>query len=104
MPGRIGMNLSTVKSHLYRALAIVRERMGGAQMKFRRVAKNPARGRIREEVRELAEALSLFGSAMRPSGGAAECEALDRRTAVRHAGCAHVCCWLRRWPQRWRPQ
>jgi len=27
----IGMNLSTVKSHLYRALAIVRERMGGAQ-------------------------------------------------------------------------
>ncbi|HTX42674.1 MAG TPA: RNA polymerase sigma factor [Acidobacteriaceae bacterium] len=29
--GTIGMNLSTVKSHLYRALAIVRERMGGAQ-------------------------------------------------------------------------
>lgn len=25
----IGMNLSTVKSHLYRALAIIRERMGG---------------------------------------------------------------------------
>jgi RNA polymerase sigma-70 factor (ECF subfamily) len=25
----IGMNLSTVKSHLYRALAILRERMGG---------------------------------------------------------------------------
>ncbi|MFY9747027.1 MAG: RNA polymerase sigma factor [Acidobacteriaceae bacterium] len=29
--GTIGMNLSTVKSHLYRALAIVRERMGGAK-------------------------------------------------------------------------
>jgi len=27
----IGMNLSTVKSHLYRALAIVRERIGGAK-------------------------------------------------------------------------
>jgi RNA polymerase sigma-70 factor (ECF subfamily) len=27
----IGMNLSTVKSHLYRALAIIRERMGGAK-------------------------------------------------------------------------
>ena len=27
----IGMNLSTVKSHLYRALAILRERMGGAK-------------------------------------------------------------------------
>jgi RNA polymerase sigma-70 factor (ECF subfamily) len=27
----IGMNLSTVKSHLYRALATIRERMGGAQ-------------------------------------------------------------------------
>lgn len=27
--GTIGMNLSTVKSHLYRALAILRERMGG---------------------------------------------------------------------------
>jgi RNA polymerase sigma-70 factor (ECF subfamily) len=27
----LGMNLSTVKSHLYRALAIVRERMGGAK-------------------------------------------------------------------------
>jgi RNA polymerase sigma-70 factor (ECF subfamily) len=29
--GTIGMNLSTVKSHLYRALAIIRERMGGAK-------------------------------------------------------------------------
>ncbi len=29
--GTIGMNLSTVKSHLYRALAIIRERMGGAR-------------------------------------------------------------------------
>jgi RNA polymerase sigma-70 factor (ECF subfamily) len=29
--GTLGMNLSTVKSHLYRALAIVRERMGGAR-------------------------------------------------------------------------
>lgn len=27
----VGMNLSTVKSHLYRALAILRERMGGKQ-------------------------------------------------------------------------
>jgi RNA polymerase sigma-70 factor, ECF subfamily len=27
--GTIGMNLSTVKSHLYRALAILRERLGG---------------------------------------------------------------------------
>jgi len=27
----IGMNLSTVKSHLYRALAIIRERMGGTK-------------------------------------------------------------------------
>ena len=27
----IGMNLSTVKSHLYRSLAILRERMGGAK-------------------------------------------------------------------------
>jgi len=27
--GTVGMNLSTVKSHLYRALAILRERMGG---------------------------------------------------------------------------
>ncbi len=27
----LGMNLSTVKSHLYRALAIVRERMGGTK-------------------------------------------------------------------------
>ncbi len=27
----LGMNLSTVKSHLYRALAIVRERMGGVK-------------------------------------------------------------------------
>jgi RNA polymerase sigma-70 factor, ECF subfamily len=27
----VGMNLSTVKSHLYRALAILRERMGGAR-------------------------------------------------------------------------
>jgi len=27
----LGMNLSTVKSHLYRALAIIRERMGGAR-------------------------------------------------------------------------
>jgi RNA polymerase sigma-70 factor (ECF subfamily) len=27
----IGMNLSTVKSHLYRALGIIRERMGGAK-------------------------------------------------------------------------
>jgi RNA polymerase sigma-70 factor (ECF subfamily) len=29
--GTIGMNLSTVKSHLYRALAIIRERLGGAK-------------------------------------------------------------------------
>jgi RNA polymerase sigma-70 factor, ECF subfamily len=29
--GTLGMNLSTVKSHLYRALAILRERMGGTQ-------------------------------------------------------------------------
>jgi RNA polymerase sigma-70 factor (ECF subfamily) len=29
--GTIGMNLSTVKSHLYRALAIIRERMGGTK-------------------------------------------------------------------------
>ncbi|HEX4008134.1 MAG TPA: RNA polymerase sigma factor [Acidobacteriaceae bacterium] len=29
--GTIGMNLSTVKSHLYRALAILRERMGGTK-------------------------------------------------------------------------
>jgi RNA polymerase sigma-70 factor, ECF subfamily len=29
--GAIGMNLSTVKSHLYRALAIIRERMGGTK-------------------------------------------------------------------------
>jgi RNA polymerase sigma-70 factor, ECF subfamily len=27
--GTLGMNLSTVKSHLYRALAVVRDRMGG---------------------------------------------------------------------------
>jgi len=29
--GTLGMNLSTVKSHLYRALAIIRERMGGTK-------------------------------------------------------------------------
>src|SRR5580700_3334728 len=29
--GTLGMNLSTVKSHLYRALAILRERMGGSR-------------------------------------------------------------------------
>lgn len=34
-------------------------------MKIRRVAAEPAAGESREEVRELAEALSLFGSAMR---------------------------------------
>jgi len=34
-------------------------------MKIRRVAADPAAGETREEVRELAEALSLYGSAMR---------------------------------------